>query len=108
MIDVLLAKDIEPLFNDPSKKIGLFLSFEGKRIYGIDNSTADAWTEEFDTVDKAIIWLRNTTAVEKVANYRVKIKEHVSNNYYSLPAAVALANHLNNITGIVVDILEAY
>lgn len=38
---------------------GRFWTFgrNGKYV-GIDNSTGDAWTEEFDTLDKCVRWLK--------------------------------------------------
>ena len=38
---------------------GKFLCHEGDRYVGIDNSTGDAWTEEFKTLDACLEWLRN-------------------------------------------------
>lgn len=36
---------------------GLFLCREGARWVAVDNSTNDAWTEDFPTSFKAIQWL---------------------------------------------------
>ena len=37
--------------------IGTFYLKDGDLWIGIDNSTGDAWTEEFETLDKCIDWL---------------------------------------------------
>ena len=37
---------------------GLFLTKEGRKWVAVDNSTFDAWTEEFTHKHKAIRWLR--------------------------------------------------
>lgn len=36
---------------------GLFLCREGSRWVAVDNTTSDAWTEDFSTSLKAIQWL---------------------------------------------------
>ena len=36
---------------------GLFLAKEGRKWVAVDNSTHDAWTEEFDRKRQAIRWL---------------------------------------------------
>ena len=38
--------------------IGLFLTKEGHKWVAVDNSTGDAWTEEFRWRYQAIRWLR--------------------------------------------------
>lgn len=37
--------------------LGLFMCYENQIVIGIDNSTGNAWTEEFKTVALAIEWL---------------------------------------------------
>ena len=37
---------------------GLFLAKKGRKWVEVDNSTFDAWTEEFSRKRKAICWLR--------------------------------------------------
>ena len=37
---------------------GLFLAKEGQKWVAVDNSTFDAWTEEFSRKRQAIRWLR--------------------------------------------------
>lgn len=36
---------------------GLFWCIDGVKYIGIDNSTGDAWTEEFDTFKQCESWL---------------------------------------------------
>lgn len=38
--------------------LGLFLTNEGRIWVAVDNSTGDAWTEEFSRKRQAIRWLR--------------------------------------------------
>ena len=37
---------------------GLFLTKEGRKWVAVDNTTGDAWTEEFSRKHQAIRWLR--------------------------------------------------
>lgn len=43
---------------DTRKPPGLFWLKEGDKYVGIDNRTEDAWTEEFDTKEECLNWLR--------------------------------------------------
>lgn len=36
---------------------GMFVQESGNKIVGIDNSTGDAWTEEFDDLTECLKWL---------------------------------------------------
>ena len=38
--------------------LGLFLTKEGRRRVAVDNSTGDAWTEDFRWKRQAVSWLR--------------------------------------------------
>lgn len=38
--------------------LGLFLTKEGHKWVAVDNSTGDAWTEEFSWKHQAVRWLR--------------------------------------------------
>ena len=38
--------------------LGLFLTKEGRKWVAVDNSTGDAWTEEFSRKHQAVRWLR--------------------------------------------------
>ena len=40
---------------------GKFISNETKCWVAIDNSTGDAWTEEFESLELAVIWLINNS-----------------------------------------------
>lgn len=44
------------------KPIGKFYTKEGELYIGIDNSTGDAWTEEFKTKASCFKWLRDERA----------------------------------------------
>ena len=37
---------------------GLFLTKEGRKWVAVDNTTGDAWTEEFSRKRQAVRWLR--------------------------------------------------
>ena len=38
--------------------LGLFLTKEGRKWVAVDNTTGDAWTEEFDSKCQGVSWLR--------------------------------------------------
>ena len=43
---------------DRRTPLGLFLTKEGRKWVAVDNTTGDAWTEEFSRKHQAIRWLR--------------------------------------------------
>ena len=43
---------------------GLYLGREGRRWVAVDNSTGEAWTEDFERIDAAICWLLRTEKEE--------------------------------------------
>lgn len=43
---------------DRRTPLGLFLTKEGRKWVAMDNTTGDAWTEEFSRKRQAIRWLR--------------------------------------------------
>ena len=46
---------------------GHFLAKEGRKWVAVDNSTGDAWTEEFSRERQAIRWLRGEFEVDEPA-----------------------------------------
>ena len=42
---------------------GLFLTKEGRKWVAVDNTTGDAWTEEFSRKRQAIRWLRGKSEI---------------------------------------------
>ena len=44
--------------------LGLFLTKEGRTWVAVDNSTGDAWTEEFSRKRQAIRWLQGKFEVQ--------------------------------------------
>lgn len=42
---------------DKRETVGLFLIIENDMFVGIDNSTGEAWTEEFTDLNKCLKWL---------------------------------------------------
>ena len=49
---------------DHRTPLGLFLTREGRRWVAVDNTTGDAWTEEFRWKRQAIRWLRGKFEVK--------------------------------------------
>lgn len=41
---------------------GLFYQKDGDITIGIDNTTGEAWTEEFNTLDECLAWLEGRNA----------------------------------------------
>lgn len=37
---------------------GLFYQMDGAIVIGIDNSTGDAWTEDFNSLEECLTWLK--------------------------------------------------
>lgn len=48
--------------------LGLFLTKEGHIWVAVDNTTGDAWTEEFSRKRQAVRWLRGMVEVEEEAD----------------------------------------
>ena len=48
--------------------LGLFLTKEGRIWVAVDNTTGDAWTEEFSRKRQAVRWLRGMVEVEEEAD----------------------------------------
>ena len=42
---------------------GLFLAKEGRKWVAVDNTTGDAWTEEFSRKRQAVRWLRGKSEI---------------------------------------------
>lgn len=40
------------------KPLGLFYNWDGDTVIGVDNSTGDAWTEDFPTLEECLAWLK--------------------------------------------------
>jgi len=61
MIKFVLKEEISEIINNfannASNEEGKFLTVEGNKYVAVDNSTGDAWTEEFDDIQDAIDWL---------------------------------------------------
>ena len=49
---------------DHRTPLGLFLTREGRKWVAVDNSTGDAWTEEFRWKHQAVCWLRGEFEVQ--------------------------------------------
>ena len=66
---------------DNRKPIGSFLTREGDKFVAIDNTTGDAWTEEFDTEEEAIKWLNfeeDSKEDEDIVSTTPKVGDYVS------------------------------
>lgn len=62
----LTRDEISELLRNKSKEgryepLGLFYHRSGKSVTGIDNSTGDAWTEDFPSLETCLAWLNNKT-----------------------------------------------
>lgn len=49
---------------DTRQPIGLFYEIDGDWYVGIDNSTGDAWVEEFKTKEECFAWLKREEYIE--------------------------------------------
>jgi uncharacterized protein YuzE len=49
---------------DTREREGLFYLHEEGKVIGIDNTTGDAWTEEFDTEEQCFRWLRGEEEID--------------------------------------------
>lgn len=56
MITVVSVKRANEVI-DKRDSVGLFLVIENDMFVGIDNSTGEAWTEEFTDLNKCLRWL---------------------------------------------------
>ena len=56
---------------DTRNPIGKFYRIEGKTIVAVDNSTGDAWTEEFKDFEAFLLWITTQLTVEEAVE-RVK------------------------------------
>ena len=56
---------------DTREPLGKFYMIEGKTIIAVDNSTGDAWTEEFKDFETFILWITTQLTVEE-AEERIK------------------------------------
>ena len=43
--------------NGEYEPLGLFYHRDGDTVTGVDNSTGDAWTEDFSTLEECLAWL---------------------------------------------------
>jgi len=50
---------------DTRNPIGKFYRIEGKTIVAVDNSTGDAWTEEFKDFEAFLLWITTQLTVEE-------------------------------------------
>lgn len=60
--------------------LGLFRCIDNSKYIGIDNTTGDAWVEEFNTLDDCIKWLKNeenALSSDKVLNNDLIIKANI-------------------------------
>lgn len=56
MIKIIDSAEREKIF-DTRKPLGNFLILENNGFAGIDNTTGDAWTEDFTDLSKCLRWL---------------------------------------------------
>jgi len=58
-IRVISVEDAEKIINTPRTHKHRFVVYEGpdQKIVGLDNSTGDAWTEDFESLGECLDWL---------------------------------------------------
>jgi hypothetical protein len=54
---------------------GVFLTYENDRFTGIDNTTGDAWVEEFETAIECARWLQDMFALPENGNKQCMEKQ---------------------------------
>lgn len=63
---------------------GLFYQKDGDITVGIDNSTGEAWTEDFNSLDECLAWLEGADGVtagnEPQRTETQKASKHISKN----------------------------
>lgn len=60
----LITKEEASLIIETRQPIGLFYEVDGDLYIGIDNSTGDAWVEEFKTKEECLAWLKGEEHIE--------------------------------------------
>lgn len=56
MIKIINSQEAEKIFNEYKPK-GLFIILDKGTYVGIDNSSSNAWTEEFKDLKVCLMWL---------------------------------------------------
>lgn len=63
-IKLVTREEANQIF-DTREPMGLFYEIDGDSYIGIDNSTGDAWVEEFKTKEECFRWLKPEPIVIK-------------------------------------------
>lgn len=68
-----VSEIIENFNNNKPTERGKFLTVEGNQFVAVDNTTGDAWTEDFPKMKDAIDWLNDKLTIteeyeRKIAN----------------------------------------
>ena len=58
------------------KPLGKFYRIEGKTIIAVDNSTGDAWTEEFKDFEAFLLWITTQLTVEEAVEKTRRRNKH--------------------------------
>jgi hypothetical protein len=58
------------------KPLGKFYRIEGKTIIAVDNSTGDAWTEEFKNFEVFLLWITTQLTVEDAVEKTRRRNKH--------------------------------
>jgi len=72
-----VISNIIETFDSPSPDkdiIGKFLTVDENSFVAVDNSTGDAWTEEFDNMQDALDWLNGKF---EMSEYNERMNENV-------------------------------
>jgi len=58
MINYVTTKEIDKVIDGEDTRQEWFITKDDDKYIAVDNTTGDAWTEEFFTLTAAVIWLQ--------------------------------------------------
>ncbi len=64
--------------------LGKFYLIEDGKYVGIDNSTGDAWTEDFDTLCECIIWLSGEETEKPIFNRHLDLDIRINDGDFEI------------------------
>lgn len=74
---VRLTKDEALAVIESRTPIGKFFTSDGECIIGIDNTTGDAWTEEFTGLDACIRWMKDRSMTKEEAERHGRTRRNI-------------------------------
>lgn len=108
MIRTIFKEEVDQMLVDSKGKEGLYVTFQSGKWVGIDNLTNEMWVEEFNNLDEAIHWLRNPEYVNEIKKYKIKIANKLSIKRYKLSHAISLAEYIQELTGLDIELVEVF